>query len=175
MIGFLGQMDYPPNVAAVTHLALQVLPAVRRDVPDACLRIMGRAPSPAVLALADDPAVVVTGAVDSIPEALARVAVFCAPLDRGRGIPNKILEAMAAGRATVVSSWSARALAGEPGRDYLVADGVVERARVLAELLSHPDRCDELGAAGRDYVRREHDWEAVLDRLAALVGDLTGA
>lgn len=175
VIGFLGQMDYPPNVAAVSHLAHEVLPAVRQRVPEARLCIMGRAPSPAVTALASDPAVEVTGAVDSIPRALSRVAVFCAPLDRGRGIPNKILEAMAAGRATVVSSWSARALAGEPGRDYLVADGAEERAGVLAELLADPSRCDALGAAGRDYVRREHDWEAVLDRLEQLVGDLARA
>lgn len=174
VIGFLGQMDYPPNVAAARELALDVMPRVRAVVPDARLAILGRAPTAELRALARPGEVDVTGAVDSVPEALGGLRAFCAPLDRGRGIPNKILEALAAGRPTVISSWSAHALAGEPGTHYLVADGAEERARVLAELLADPARCDALGEAGRAYVREHHDWEHVLDRVEQLVGEVTG-
>lgn len=172
VMGFLGQMDYPPNVAAVRHLARDVLPRVRERVPEARLRILGRAPAPGVRELRSDD-VEVTGAVDSVPAALGGLRVFVAPLDQGRGIPNKILEALAAGRATVVSSWSGRALAGAEGRDYLVADGVEARARAVADLLSDAGRCDALGAAGRAYVREHHDWGAVLDRMEAMVREVT--
>lgn len=175
VVGFLGQMDYPPNVAAVVHLAREIMPGVRARVPGATLRIMGREPSEAVRALASPGEVEVTGAVGLVPAALATVRVFCAPLDRGRGIPNKILEALSAGRATVVSSWAARALCGQPGRDYLVADGVAERQRVLADLLADPQRCDDLGAAGQAYVRAHHDWESVLDQLEGLVREVARA
>jgi glycosyltransferase involved in cell wall biosynthesis len=174
VVGFLGQMDYPPNVQAACHLAREVMPRVRARMPAARLAILGRAPSPDVRALADDH-VTVAGEVASVPEALAGVAVFVAPLDKGRGIPNKILEALAAGRATVVSEWSARALSGEPGRDYLVVDGVEERAETVAALLADGARCDALGAAGRAYVREHHDWGRVLDRLEGLVREVTGA
>ncbi len=175
VVGFLGQMDYPPNIQAVRHLATEVLPRIRETVPEARLRIMGRAPTDEVRALARPGAVEVTGAVDSIPEALAGIRVFCAPLDRGRGIPNKILEALSAGRATLVSSWAAKALDGVDGEHYMVADGVAERAAVLAELLANPARCDELGAAGRIYIRQHHDWDDVLDRLESLVKEVAGA
>jgi sugar transferase (PEP-CTERM/EpsH1 system associated) len=175
VVGFLGQMDYPPNVTAVIHLAQEVLPLVRQSVPGARLVIMGRAATPAVQALARPGVVEVTGEFESVASALAEVAVFCAPLDQGRGIPNKILEAMAAGRATLVSSWSARALAGEPGTDYLVADGAEDRAQAIVELLTDPTRCDALAASGQAYVRREHDWEHVLDRLECLVREATVA
>ena len=57
----------------------------------------------------------------------------------------------------------------------MVADGVAERAAVLAELLADPERCDELGAAGRLYIRRHHDWDDVLDRLESLVKEVAGA
>lgn len=174
VIGFLGQMDYPPNVDAARHLAREVLPAVRGRVPDARLRIMGRAPTARVRALAS-PAVEVTGEVDSIPRALAAVRVFVAPLDQGRGLPNKIIEAMAAGRAVVVSSWSSRALVGVPGRDYEIADGAAGRARLVAALLADAERCDALGRAGRAYVRAEHDWDAVLDGMAASIRALVDA
>ncbi len=172
VVAFLGQMDYPPNVMAARHLAHEVMPAVRQSVPDAVLKIIGRAPSAAVRKLGENPGVEVTGAVDSVPEALSRVRVFCAPLDRGRGIPNKILDALSAGRATVISSWSAKALAGEADRDYLVADGGAARAEAIAGLLQDPARCDALGAAGQAYVRAHHDWERVLDELEASLARL---
>ena len=78
---------------------------------------------------------------------------------------------MSAGRATVVSSWSARALTGRPGEDYMVADGPEQRAAAVVELLTDPAHCDALGAAGRRYVQSAHDWEAVLDRMEQLVRD----
>jgi len=127
VVSFLGQMDYPPNVLAAEHLALEVMPLVWQKVPDAVLKIIGRAPSQAVQKLALEAKAEVPGAVASVPKALDDVRVFCAPLDRGRGIPNKILDALAAGRATVISSWSAKALSGEAGLDYLVADGARPR------------------------------------------------
>jgi sugar transferase (PEP-CTERM/EpsH1 system associated) len=175
VVGFLGQMDYQPNVQAAQHLAREVLPLVREAVPSARLSLMGRAPTEEVRALACPGQVEVTGAIDSIPEALAGIRVFCAPLDRGRGIPTKILEALSAGRATVISSWAAQALSGVDGEHYLVADGAEERARLVAELLDDPTRCDELGAAGRDYVKRHHGWSEVLDRLEWVVREVTRA
>lgn len=165
VVAFLGQMDYPPNVLAARHLAEEVMPQVWAQIPDAGLRIIGRAPTAAVQRLAATPRIEVTGAVASVPAALADVRVFCAPLDQGRGIPNKILDALSAGRATVVSSWSAHALSGRPGDDYLIADGSVARAQAIIALLRDPARCDALGAAGQRYVRRAHDWDRVLDQL----------
>jgi sugar transferase (PEP-CTERM/EpsH1 system associated) len=172
VLAFLGQMDYPPNVAAALSLAREVLPRVRARVPGARLLVLGRAPSPAVRALARPGEVEVTGALDDVPAALGRAAVFCAPLDEGRGLPNKALEALAAGRATVLSSWAARALAGEPGRHYLVADGAEARADAVAGLLLDPVRADALGAAGRQWVALAHDWAEVKARVERLAREV---
>jgi polysaccharide biosynthesis protein PslH len=197
VLGFLGQMDYPPNVEAATFLAQQVLPAVRAAVPGARLLIMGRAPTAEVRALAagsggansavtnaasanagatdTGAAVEVTGALDSVAAGLARCAVFLSPLRSGRGLPNKILEALAAGRATVVSPFCARALSGTPGRDYLVADGADAMAAAAIALLRDDRACDALGAAGAAWVRTAHDWDDVLARLADLARETAHA
>jgi sugar transferase (PEP-CTERM/EpsH1 system associated) len=175
VLGFLGQMDYPPNVRAVELLAKQVLPLVAERHVGASLRIMGRAPTPEVTALQRLPGVEVTGEVSSVREALGQVAVFCAPIDRGRGIPTKVVEAMAAGRATVLSTWAAGALAGEPGRDYLVAEGPAEMGTAAAELLADPPRLDALASAGQAYVRKQHDWAVLQDRLEAWARELVHA
>ena len=76
VVGFLGQMDYHPNVQAAQQLARDVLPLVRQTVPQARLSIMGRAPTEDVRALACPGQVEVAGSIDSIPEALARDPSF---------------------------------------------------------------------------------------------------
>lgn len=173
VVAFLGQMDYPPNVDAAVHLARDVMPRVRAAVPGARLVVLGRRPAPEVEALARAGEVDVAGEVASVPAALERAAVFAAPLRSGRGLPNKVLEALAAARATVMSSQAAGAFDGVPGRDYLVADGAEASAAAVAGLLADPGRCDALGRAGQAFVRAAHDWDAVLGRLEDLVREVT--
>jgi sugar transferase (PEP-CTERM/EpsH1 system associated) len=176
VVGFLGQMDYAPNVRAALELAREVMPRVRRRVPDARLRVLGRSPAPALRRLAEaDGSVEVTGAVGSVPAALGALAAFAAPLRTGRGLASKLLESLAAGRPLVLTPWAARSLLGEAGRDYLVADAPAAQAEALAGLLSDPARRDALGGAGRRLVREHYDWDALLARCVGLLEDVAGA
>jgi hypothetical protein len=50
-IVFTGQMDYPPNVAAVEFFARQVMPRVRERFAQAEFNVVGRAPVAEVQAL----------------------------------------------------------------------------------------------------------------------------
>ena len=175
VIGFLGQMDYAPNVEAALVLARQVLPLVVSRCPQARLRILGRQPARAVAALHDPPRVEVTGAIDDVPAELGRLAVFAAPLESGRGLASKLLEALAAARPLVLSSWAAGSLSGEPGRTYLVADGPQATAEAVAGLLADPARRDALGRVGQDWVLRHHDWDALLARLQQLAREAAHA
>jgi sugar transferase (PEP-CTERM/EpsH1 system associated) len=176
VIGFLGQMDYAPNVRAAHELAEQVLPRVRRRVPQARLAILGREPVPELRRLAEkDPHVDITGSVASVPEALGGLAAFAAPLRTGRGLASKLLEALAAGRPLLLTPWAARSLLGEAGRHYLVADSPEAQAEALADLLAAPAARDELGAAGRALVRERYDWDALLQRFGALLEETVRA
>ncbi len=51
---FTGAMDYWPNIDAVQWFAAEVLPQLRQRWPTLRFYIVGRAPTPAVLALAGD-------------------------------------------------------------------------------------------------------------------------
>lgn len=175
VIGFLGQMDYAPNVEAALMLANEVLPLVEARCPQVRLRIMGRQPSRAVAALHEPGRVEVTGAIDSVPAALGGLAVFAAPLQSGRGLASKLLEALAAARPLVLSSWAAGSLTGQPGRTYLVADGAQATAGALVELLADPLRRDALGRQGRAWVVEHHDWGALLQRLQRLAREVARA
>jgi len=175
VIGFLGQMDYPPNVEAAQVLAREVLPRVRERLPDARLALLGRAPARAVAALAEPGRVEVAGEIASVPDALGGMAAFAAPLRSGRGLPSKLLEALAAGRPLVLSGWAAGSLTGETGRDYLVADDPPAMAEALVELLREPAARDRLGDRGRAWVREHHDWGVLLERLRILAREAAHA
>jgi glycosyltransferase involved in cell wall biosynthesis len=167
LIVFTGQMDYRPNIEAVTWFARDILPRIRTRHPTARFAIVGRAPTPAVQALAGD-AVIVTGAVDDVRGWLAAADVCVAPLKLARGIQNKVLEAMAMARPVVASAAAAEGI-DHAGTIRVAADASGFAAQVLA-LLDAPADAADLGRAARAQVLRRYGWDARLAPLDALFG-----
>ena len=163
-----GRMDYWPNVDGAAWFANEVLPRVRQVRPDATFRIVGAAPTPTILALAALPGVEVTGAVPDVRPYLARAAVVVAPLRIARGIQNKVLEGMAAGKIVVATPAAMEGIGATPGRDALVAGDAAAFAEAVTDAIE--GRRPTLGANARRYVVAHHRWEshlAALDRLVA--------
>ncbi len=167
LIVFTGQMDYRPNIEAVTWFARDILPRIRTRHPTARFAIVGRAPTPAVQALAGE-AVIVTGAVDDVRGWLAAADVCVAPLKLARGIQNKVLEAMAMARPVVVSAAAAEGI-DHAGTIRVAADASEFAAQVRA-LLDAPADAADLGRAARAQVLRRYGWDARLAPLDALFG-----
>jgi sugar transferase (PEP-CTERM/EpsH1 system associated) len=110
---FVGVFSYEPNEQAALWLAREVWPAVVRANPDARLSLVGMGPTRAMLDLAADPTIEVTGAVPDVRQHLWQAAVAVAPLAIARGLQNKVLEAIAAGLPTVVTPAVAEGLPAE--------------------------------------------------------------
>ena len=91
LLVFSGQMDYAPNVQAVTHFAQAILPRIRDVRAGARFAIVGRNPAPAVQALGAHAGVQVVGAVADMRPWLAAADVVVAPLQVARGVQNKVL------------------------------------------------------------------------------------
>ena len=168
-IVFTGAMDYYANVDAVTFFAHEVLPRVRQRVPQARFFIVGSRPAPAVTRLAQLPGVEVTGFVEDIRAYYARAAVCVVPLRIARGIQNKVLEAMAMGRAVVATAAAGASLGARPGREIVIADGAENMAAQVVGLLRDPARAAAVGIAARRFVEREHVWESAMSRLESLL------
>ena len=165
LIVFTGQMDYAPNVDAVTWFAREVLPML----PGATFAIVGRNPAEAVRSLASE-SVVVTGEVPDVRVWLAAADVVAAPLRIARGIQNKVLEAMAMARPVVASPAAFEGIEAEPGRDLLVAESGAEQAEAIASLLAQPNRAAALGAAARQRMEQGYRWDSRLAPLGGLMG-----
>ncbi len=167
---FVGALDYPPNVDGACWFCAEVWPEILRRRPGARLRLVGRRPVPAVRRLGGLPGVEVVGQVPDVRPHVAGAAMVVVPLRLGRGVQNKVLEALAMGKAVVASP---RALAGvraRAGEDLLAADRPAEWAEAVTALLDSADRRAELGRAGREYVEDQHRWERCLEPFGDVLG-----
>ena len=162
---FVGAMDYLPNVDAAVWFAHDVWPLIRARNPDAEFRIIGRKPAAAVQRLAGLPGVRVVGGVPDVRPHVARSAVAVTPMRLSRGLQNKVLEALAMGKAVVAAPPALAALGTVPGTHLLSARTPDEWVTAVCGLLGSPDRRRELGATGRRYVEEHHHWDRCLRPL----------
>lgn len=169
-ISFTGQMDYPPNVAAVEMFARAVMPAIRAVHPDARFNIVGRAPVAAVRALDGVNGARVTGAVDDVRPWLAGADLVVAPLMIARGVQNKVLEAMAMARPVLATPQAATGIAARHGHEICVAEGADALAAAAIGLLADPAGAAAAGQAARAFVLARCGWQGVLNPLAGLLG-----
>ncbi|MGE5361248.1 MAG: glycosyltransferase [Bacteroidales bacterium] len=162
---FTGSMDWIPNEDAMLHFVGEILPLIRRAEPSVTLSIVGRAPTPAVQALAQRAGIQVTGRVDDVRPHIAEAAVYVVPIRIGGGTRLKIFEAMAMGKAVVSTTVGAEGLPVTPGRDLIVEDGPQRFADAVVQLLRDDARRAALGQRARAMVVGAYDWAAVAGDL----------
>lgn len=168
---FVGVLDYPPNVEAVTWFADHVLPRLRRKLPEARLKLVGRNPSPAVMKLGQREGVRLVGPVDDVRPHLLKAAAVVAPLRFAPGVQNKVLEAMACGKAVVCSPDAARGIDADPRRHLLVAEAPRTYAKHLYRLLTNPVMRQQIGDAARLRMELGYDWPTTLAPMVDLLRD----
>jgi glycosyltransferase involved in cell wall biosynthesis len=157
---FIGTLSWPPNAAAARFLASDVLPIVRRTVPDATLTLVGRNPGPDVLALEEAGRVqVVANAPDIVPY-VRDARVLAVPLEAGGGTRLKILEAFAAGLPVVSTPVGCEGISGTDRHELLIADRG-RFAEALCEILADPAGGEQLAAQGRALARQTYDWDVI--------------
>src|SRR5205085_6591325 len=133
-------MDFRPNVDAVLWFASEVWPLVRAERPHTHFYIVGRNPSPEVLALSEDPGIIVTGAVDDTRPWVAGAEVYVVPMRMGGGVRLKVLQAMAMERAIVSTSMGAEGVSIEHATHMLLANTAQDFAQATLALLNDTNR-----------------------------------
>jgi sugar transferase (PEP-CTERM/EpsH1 system associated) len=166
---FTGSMDYQPNIDAVLWFADAVLPAVRAVHRRVQFAIVGSNPTPAVKALTNRPGVLVTGRVPEIQPYLMHAAAAVAPLRIARGIQNKVLEALAMGRPTIVSTPALTGIGRPDVTPVIVADSADAWVAACLRLLDDPASAAVLAARARHFVIDHFSWAARLRTLDALL------
>ncbi|MBA3496817.1 MAG: glycosyltransferase family 4 protein [Gemmatimonadales bacterium] len=161
-------------------LLLDAFRLVRQSLPEATLVLVTAASIGHLLPAMD--ALGITAAVSradsqyaSLPLRLAEADVLANPRVECTGVPQKVLNYMAAGRGIVSFESSCGPLRhGVTG--LVVRDGDVEAfAAALVRLLREPALADALGRAARCEVTARHGWGQVAGKVTEVYQRLVGA
>jgi glycosyltransferase involved in cell wall biosynthesis len=168
---FVGGLTWFPNLDAVHYLLRDIWPLIRRQLPSATCKLVGRVPPGRALTHLPD-GVETTGFVDDVRPFFAGASVFAVPLRVGGGTRLKILDAMASGKAIVSTSIGCEGLGLIPEKEILIGDSPEEFARQVVRVCQDAALRLALGAAGRARVEREYAWGTIGEKLDQLLKSL---
>lgn len=168
-LAFIGAMDYYANIEAAEWFVNEVFPLIREREPQAEFFIVGSNPTAEIKNLAERPGVIATGTVRDIRPYLMNATACVVPLRVARGVQNKLLEAMACGKAVVATSEAAAGLRVAHEEQLLLADSPTDFAAAVLETMRDENLRERLGWQARRFVETEHDWRPVLQKLTELI------
>lgn len=184
-IVFVGTMYWPPNIDSVTYFCRDVLPLIRKDIPEAAFDIVGLKPARTVVELGKRiTGVRVTGSVDDVRPYMSGTRVFVVPLRTGSGMRVKILNAMSVGVPVVSTSVGCEGIEGlvpvrEPisendNRDanIWVADSPDAFARAVIALTNDEKLASTLSRNGRKLMETAYDWVIIRRKIAYVYDEI---
>ncbi|MBL7812605.1 MAG: glycosyltransferase [Bacteroidetes bacterium] len=170
---FTGNMDYAPNVDAVTYFCQEIFPAIRQSLPHVKFVIAGQRPVPAVLQLAGE-GVEVTGFIPDLATEYAKARVLVAPLRFGAGTQNKVLEALAMGIPVVCTPVGFKGLGIESGQGAVLAGQKEIFIKETLRLLQDDAYRQEVVQKGGNIIRDRFAWDAVALTLEKFLFRISG-
>lgn len=167
---FTGQMDYAPNIAAAQRAMDRILPLVRARLPSATFHAVGRNPPEHLLSRHGRDGCYVWGGVPDIRTWLKAADVALVPLEIGRGVQNKALEAMAMELPVVLTPEAATGIPASDGADFLVGTSDVGLVEAVIGLAGNVERAGRIGRSARTFVLARMSWKAALAPLPEILG-----
>lgn len=164
-VGFLG---WEPNIQGLLWFIENVWPELAVRHPTLRFDIVGKNPDERLkMAVADYPAIRLTGYVSDLQTIYRDSRVSVAPLLFGSGMKVKVLDAMARGIPTVTTSVGAEGIDVESGMQLIVEDDALVMADRIDELLDNRQLWEQLQRESRQLIRRQYTWQRLLASMHA--------
>jgi glycosyltransferase involved in cell wall biosynthesis len=164
---FIGGYEHAPNVDAMEWFVAEILPLVRKRLPEVVLRVIGSKPPAKLLALAS-PGVDVVGYVPDVAPWFEATRVFVAPLRFGAGMKGKIGQAMSHGLPVVTTPIGAEGMRLVDEEHALVAADAEAFAAAVVRLYEDDLLWDRLAKSSLHHVQEHFSDAAVRNALAAI-------
>ncbi len=170
---FVGPMHRGENREALQWFADQVWPLVRARVPDAELRVAGRATDAQRAEYGATPGIGMLGFVDDLDPLYASAAAVVAPLWVGAGVKFKVVEALVRGVPVVGTAVAFEGI-GDAEHIPEAQETAAGFADALVEALRDPASARRAAAPWRTWATETYSEHAFARRVAGLYG-LTGS
>lgn len=172
---FTGTMTYFPNRDSLFLFAKEILPRIRKHVPEVETLVIGARPDGKVEALHGYNGIKVVGEVQNMADHLFANDIFVCPLRIGAGVRNKLLEAMASGMASVSTPLGAEGIAVKHGQHALLAEPEDQFAAAVVQLLRDDSLRAAIGNKAREFILQRHCGKVVGREIEQLYTSLVAA
>jgi glycosyltransferase involved in cell wall biosynthesis len=156
---FIGGFNHPPNTDAILYFHNQILPLVRKKIPEVKLLVIGDSPPEEIQKLQSD-SVNIVGYVPETKPYLDESYISIVPLRFGAGMKGKVGEALAHGLPVVTTSIGAQGMGLRHQHNAWIADSPEEFALGIVSLCKDNRLYDKLSKNGRDRVAEAFSAEA---------------
>ena len=164
-IGFIGIFDYEPNLDGIRWFAERCWPLVKREVPDARLRLVGRHSEGSLKPSGND--IDGLGWVEDSTQEIATWSAMIVPIRFGGGTRGKIAQGFGLKCPVISTSLGAYGYEAVDGRELYLADSAEEFANACIGAIRRPQEAAQVAErAWRKFLDR-WTWDAIRPRVHA--------
>ncbi|WP_369013572.1 glycosyltransferase [Flavobacterium anhuiense] len=170
---FIGNFLHEPNWNTVQYLKEAIWPTIKKDFPEAVLKVYGAYPSQKVLQLHQPKnGFFIMGRVEDANEIVKNAKVVLAPIRFGAGLKGKLLEAMQCGTPSVTTSVGSEAMHDSLPWNGFIEDNPAEFAKKAIELYQNENLWKEAQKSGIAIINKCYQKSNYSNELVSLVNSL---
>jgi polysaccharide biosynthesis protein PslH len=163
VIGFVGILNYPPNLNGVRWFVREVLPILQQSEPTVRLRVAGRLPTEGLGV--EHAQMDILGFVEDLDSEMLNWDAMVVPLKVAGGTRLKILEAFCKKMPVISTHLGAYGIEAEHGRHLLLADEPKMFAKQCLKVIRNRDAAEELTYNAYQLFHANYTWDKGVDKI----------
>lgn len=170
-IGYLGSLDWKPNIEGLLWFFEKVWPVILKHYPQVVFHLAGRNPSDDIRSIKLK-GLKLYGEVEDAMSFLKDMDLIVVPLFSGSGIRIKILESMALGKTVLSTEKGFESIDIENGINALMAKDANDFIEQLREVLDGHYQLDTISRNARQFIETNFDNSKIAERVLQLIKQL---
>ncbi|MDQ6528051.1 glycosyltransferase family 4 protein [Flavobacterium sp. LHD-85] len=170
---FIGNFLHEPNWNTVQYLKEAIWPSIKKDFPEAVLKVFGAYPSQKVLQLHQPKnGFFIMGRAEDANEVVKKSRIVLAPIRFGAGLKGKLLEAMQCGTPSVTTSIGSEAMYANLPWNGFIEDDLAEFAKKAIALYQDENLWKQSQKNGIEIINKCYQKKDYSEKLISLVNSL---
>jgi sugar transferase (PEP-CTERM/EpsH1 system associated) len=170
---FTGKMDVWANELMINRIVNEILPIVKREVPNVKLILAGANPTKSIKKLESEDIKLYSNVPEMVPF-LQKTAVYVHPHFGGSGIQNKLLEAMSTGCPVVTTKTGNQGIYANDNEEILIAESSEDFAQRVIDILKNKDLAERISKNARAHIVKAHSWDAIYKQCDDIISEVCG-
>src|SRR5262245_40065578 len=168
-IGFIGVFDHEPNVEGIHWFVRSCWPRIKREIPEARLRLVGRFSDGPLRPQGLD--IDALGRVDDPTQEMSTWSAMVVPVHTGAGTRGKIAHAFSLKCPVVSTSLGAYGYDARNARDMFLADAADQFAEACIRTIQQPAEAAAVADRAWQQFLEKWTWDAIKPRVWAAADD----